>query len=440
MNKYIEQVLNKAKEEYRDEKEYLQALEEVLSTVSPLFDAHKEYEENHVLEELIEPDRIIHFKVNTQNDQGENEEYDGYRIQFNNLNGVYKGGLRFNPNVNESILKALGFEQTFKNALTTLPMGGAKGGSNFNPKGKTEAEIKRFCYAFMKELYPFIGEGIDVPAGDIGVGTREINYLFDAYKEYKNSDELGFISGKPLEKGGSLVRKEATGFGLVYLLMEILKEYPIENPRVIVSGAGNVAIYTAQKAMELGLKVIGMSDSKGFIIDENLDLDLIKELKEVKRTSLSEYPRGYHEGSIYDQDIKVDIVIPCGCQNEINLKRAQRIVKNGVKIVIEGANLPNDNDAIKYYRGNKIIFVPGKASNAGGVATSYLEMEQNALKEKWTFKEVDNKLKDIMISIHSQCVEIMKEYNLSPYDYLVAANIVSMKKVADKLIEKKAFK
>ena len=438
MNSYIEEILKKEKEKNPNQKEYIQALEEVLSSISIIFDNHPDYQEKKILERLVEPDRIIRFKVSLTRDDGTKEEYDGYRVQHNNVVGVYKGGLRFNTNVNESILKFLAFEQMFKNALTTLPMGGAKGGSNFNPKDKSEEEIKRFCFEFMKNLAPHIGEGLDVPAGDLGVGARELNYLFDAYKEIKKNEELGFITGKPIEKGGSLARKEATGYGLIYFVEEILKLHPIKNPRVIVSGSGNVALYAATKAKELGYKVIGMSDSKGYVIDEDLDIGLIKQTKEINRLSLKEYPKGeYHEGSIYDHEIDVDIVLPCATQNEIDLERAKRLVRNGVKIVAEGANMPNDNEAIKYYKDNKIIFVPGKASNAGGVSVSYLEMEQNRLKEKWTFEEVDNKLKNIMKSIHAQCLDAIKEYNLESFDYVTAANLASATKIINILLKKK---
>lgn len=437
MNSYIEEILKKEKEKNPNQKEYIQALEEVLSSISIIFDNHPDYQEKKILEKLVEPDRIIRFKVPLTRDDGTKEEYDGYRVQHNNVVGVYKGGLRFNANVNESILKFLAFEQMFKNALTTLPMGGAKGGSNFNPKDKSEEEIKRFCFEFMKNLAPHIGEGLDVPAGDLGVGAREINYLFDAYKEIKKNEELGFITGKPIEKGGSLARKEATGYGLIYFVEEILKLHPIKKPRVIVSGSGNVALYAAIKAKELGYKVIGMSDSKGYVIDEDLDIGLIKQTKETNRLSLKEYPKGeYHEGSIYDHEIDVDIVLPCATQNEIDLERAKRLVRNGVKIVAEGANMPNDNEAIKYYKDNKIIFVPGKASNAGGVSVSYLEMEQNRLKEKWTFEEVDNKLKNIMKSIHTQCLDAIKEYNLESFDYVTAANLASATKIINILLKK----
>ncbi|MDO5440237.1 MAG: NADP-specific glutamate dehydrogenase [Erysipelotrichaceae bacterium] len=438
MNSYVEKILNEEINKHPEELEFNQALEEVLKTISVIFDNHPEYEEMKILEKLVTPDNIVKFKVDLKRDNGDLETYDGYRVQFNNSVGVYKGGLRFNSHVNESVLKALGFEQTFKNALTGLAMGGAKGGSNFDPKGKSEEEIKRFCESFMQGLANHIGEGKDVPAGDLGVGAREINYLYDAYKKIKNNDEEGFITGKPIEKNGSLVRKEATGYGLVYLLNEIIKIHPISHEiRVIISGSGNVAIYTAEKCKELGMKVVGMSDSKGYIIDENLDLEQIKVIKEQKRGKLSEYSKGiYHEGSIYDAEIKADIAIPCGCQNEIDIKRAQNLVKNGIKIVIEGANMPDENDAIRYYLKNNIVFVPGKAANAGGVSVSFFEMEQNRLKEKWNFEKVDTLLKTTMINIHNQCLEAMKEYKLDSHDYLRAANLASAKIVIDKLIKR----
>lgn len=438
MNTYVEKILNEEINKHPDELEFNQALEEVLKTISIIFDNHPEYEGMRVLEKLVEPDHKINFKVNFKNDQGQEEVYDGYRIQFNNCVGVYKGGLRFNKNVNESILKALGFEQTFKNALTTLPIGGAKGGSNFDPKGKSEEEIKRFCTEFMKHLKDYIGENVDVPAGDLGVGSREVNYLFDAYKQMKQNDELGFITGKPIDKGGSLVRKEASGYGVGYLLEEIIKIHPIsDKKRVIVSGAGNVAIYTVEKCQQLGLHVVGISDSKGYILDENLDLEQIKIIKEQKRGNLSEYKGGiYQNGSIFDANIPIDIAIPCACQNEIDLEKAKNLVKNGVKIVIEGANMPNENDAIRYYLKNNVVFVPGKSANAGGVSVSFFEMEQNRLKEKWSFEKVDTLLKDTMISIHNQCLKAMDEYNLERHDYLRAANIASATTVINKLIKR----
>ena len=439
MNAYVQKVVDDVKREYPWQKEYIQAVEEVLDSISIIFDKHPEYEKMGVLERLVTPDRIISFKVPVEMDDGHVEVYHGYRVQQSNLNGPYKGGLRLNPTVNESIMKFLAFEQVFKNALTTCPMGGGKGGSNFNPKGKSEEEIKRFCYSFMKELHKYIGEGIDVPAGDIGVGAREITHFYNAFKEYDDrKDEEGFITGKPVAMGGSLARTEATGFGLVYFVEEILKRKPIENPRVVVSGSGNVAIYAAKKCQQLGWKVVGMSDSKGYILDEDLDVEEVRVLKEEKRTSLKEYSKGeYHEGSIYDTDLDVDIALPCATQNEINLERAKRLVKNGVKVVAEGANMPDDNEAIKYYKENGVIFAPGKAANAGGVATSYLEMEQNAAKVKWSFEEVDGKLNNIMKAVHKQCLDAINEYGLDEFDYVASANIAGATIVINEMINAK---
>lgn len=438
MNNYCERVIEEVKGKYSNEPEYIQAVEEVLNSLSVVFDRHPEYESLKVLENLVYADRIIEFKVPLTRDDGSLEYYRGYRIQHSNLLGVYKGGLRFHPSVCPSILKFLAFEQTFKNSLTTLPMGGGKGGSNFNPKGKSDAEIERFCYSFMKELSKYIGEGLDVPAGDLGVGGREIKYLFKAYKDIKKNDEMGFITGKPLDMGGSLARTEATGYGLVYFVEEVLKRKPIENPRVVVSGSGNVAIYAAKKCQQLGFKVVGMSDSNGYILDEDLDVEEVRRLKEDQnKASLSNYSKGtYKEGSIYDEDLHVDIVLPCATQNEINKERAERLVKNGVKIVAEGANMPDNNDAIAVYKANGVVFVPGKASNAGGVATSFLEMDQNWLREKWTFEEVDNKLKNIMKAIHESCIKAIDEYDLDKYDYVSGANIAGATKVINAYLAK----
>ena len=437
MNAYLERVVNDLKKKYPNQPEYLQAVEEVMGSISIIFDKHPEYEKMAIAERLVNPDRIVHFKVPVRMDDGRVDVYDGWRIQQNNYVGPYKGGLRLNPSVNEGILKFLAFEQVFKNALTTCPMGGGKGGSNFDPKGKSEEEVKRFCYAFMKELHKYIGEGVDVPAGDIGTGAREITHFFNAFREYDDrKDELGFITGKPIPMGGSLVRTEATGYGLVYLVEEILKRKPINNPKVVVSGSGNVAIYCAKKCQQLGWKVVGMSDSKGYILDDNLDVEQVRVIKEEKRGSLADYKGGeYHTGSIYDVDLNVDIALPCATQNEINLERAKRLVKGGVKIVAEGANMPDNNEAIAYYKETGVIFAPGKAANAGGVATSYLEMEQNAKKEKWTFEEVDAKLQGIMQAIHKQCLDATHEYNLDEFDYVGGANIAGATKVINLMVK-----
>lgn len=438
---YITRVLEEVKQKDQGQSEFLQAVSEVLKSVDVIFKQHPEYERMGVLERLIEPERIIMFKVSWIDDQGQVKVNRGYRVQFNGALGPYKGGLRFHPSVNLSILKFLGFEQVFKNALTTLPIGGAKGGSDFDPKGKSDQEIMRFCQAFMLELYRHIGPDVDVPAGDMGVGAREIGYLYGYYRRLRNASHRGVLTGKALLYGGSLVRKEATGYGLMYFVLEMAKHHNIElkGKRVIISGSGNVAIYAAEKALECGMKVIGMSDSKGYIIDEDLDIHVIKELKEVKRTSLKEYVSlvshgQYFEGSIYDHTIPYDMAFPCATQNEIDEKRALKMIKNGCMLVAEGANMPSSNEAIECYLNAKILFAPGKASNAGGVATSALEMSQNAMRLSWTFEEVDQKLQMIMKNIHQQCLDMMDRYQLESYNYAKAANIAGVQKVIDAMI------
>ncbi len=434
MNAYVERVLNELKGRYAEQPEFIQAVTEVFGSLELMIDAHPEYEKMAVLERLVEPERTVMFRVPVEMDDHHIEVYRGYRVQFNGAVGPYKGGLRFNPSVNLGVIKFLGFEQIFKNALTTLPMGGAKGGSDFNPKGKSEGEVRRFCQSFMKELYRHIGADTDVPAGDMGVGGREIGYLYGEFRRLTASNTQGVLTGKGLTFGGSLARTQATGYGLVYFVQEILKNNPIENPKVIVSGSGNVAIYACEKCQQLGHTVVAMSDTKGYIVDENIKLDVVKKIKEVNRGSLESYVElagsgAYYPGSVYDADIKADIVLPCGTQNEINLERAQRIVANGTKIVAEGANMPDNNEAIAYYHENGIIFAPGKAANAGGVATSGLEMSQNAQHLSWSFEEVDEKLHGIMVSIHKQCVEACKEYGLPENDYVAGANLAAAKKV-----------
>lgn len=433
---YIEQIIGKVKQKDQEQLEFIQAVEEVLHSIEPIFERHPEYEKKAILERLIEPERIIQFKVPWMDDNQVLHVNRGFRVQFNSALGPYKGGLRFHPTVNQSVLKFLGFEQIFKNALTTLPMGGGKGGSDFDPKGKSDAEIRRFCQSFMFELHRHIGPNVDVPAGDMGVGGREIGYLYGQYRRLRNAADQGVLTGKGVGYGGSLVRTEATGYGLVYFLMNILNQHKIKaaNKRVIVSGSGNVAIYAAFKAQENQMIVCGMSDSKGYIIDDALDVEAVRYLKEEKRASLAEYPElcghgQYYSGSIYDHEINVDIVLPCATQNEINLERAKRLHKNGVIVVAEGANMPNDNEAIQYYLANKIIFAPGKAANAGGVATSGLEMSQNSLRINWKFYEVDQKLQEIMENIHQQCLEVMQEYQIAPNDYVTSANIAAALKV-----------
>lgn len=439
--KYIDRVLEEIKQKDKDQPEFNQALEEVLKSVEVIFKKHPEYEKMAILERLVEPERIIQFKVPWVDDKGVTHVNRGYRVQYNNALGPYKGGLRFHPTVNLSVLKFLGFEQIFKNSLTTLPIGGGKGGSDFDPKGKSDAEVMRFCQSFMMELYRHIGPDVDVPAGDMGVGGREIGYLYGQYRRIRGISERGVLTGKGIGYGGSLARKEATGYGLVYFLLEMLKENNIEPAglNAIVSGSGNVAIYAVEKAMQHGIHVISMSDSHGYIVDDKLDLKVVKKIKEELRGSLKDYPKmakhgQYYEGSVYDGKLKAEIVLPCATQNEIDLKRAKAIVANGCIAVAEGANMPDNNDAIAYYIEKDILFAPGKAANAGGVATSALEMSQNSMRYAWTFEEVDEKLQDIMKQIHQQCIDAMKKYRLDKKNYVAAANIAGMQKVIDAMI------
>ena len=440
--KYTERIINELKDKDSDQNVFIQAVEEVLNSTQVIFDIHPEYENMAILERLVEPERTIMFKVPWTDDKGIIHVNRGFRVEYNSSLGPYKGGLRFHPTVNLGILKFLGFEQIFKNALTTLPIGGGKGGSDFNPKGKSDTEVMRFCQSFMTELYRHIGPDTDVPAGDMGVGGREIGYLYGHYRRLKGKSEPGVLTGKGLSFGGSLVRTQATGYGLVYLVRDVAKEHNIDlkGKRCLISGSGNVAIYAAEKAIQLGMKVIGVSDSKGFVIDDEFDLSIVKQIKEVERGSLISYVEkaghgDYAIGSVYDQDINVDIVLPCGTQNEINLERAKRIIKNGVMIVAEGANMPDNNDAVDYYLNEtNVIFLPGKAANAGGVATSALEMAQNSMRLSWTFEEVDEKLQAIMNAIFNQCRNAMNQYNLDKKNYVQAANIAGMQKVIDAMI------
>ena len=441
MMKYIERVLEEIKQKDKDQPEFNQALEEVLKSVEVIFKKHPEYEKMAILERLVEPERIIQFKVPWTDNKGVAHVNRGFRVQYNSALGPYKGGLRFHPTVNLSVLKFLGFEQIFKNSLTTLPIGGGKGGSDFDPKGKSDSEVMRFCQSFMTELYRHIGPDVDVPAGDMGVGGREIGYLYGQYRRIRGISERGVLTGKGIGYGGSLARKEATGYGLVYFLLEMLKANNIEPAglNAIVSGSGNVAIYAVEKAMQHGIHVIAMSDSRGYIVDEKIDLKVVKKIKEELRGSLKDYPKlakhgQYFEGSVYDAKLKAEIVLPCATQNEIDIKRAKAIVANGCIAVAEGANMPDNNDAIAYYLEKGILFAPGKAANAGGVATSALEMSQNSMRYSWTFEEVDEKLQDIMKQIHEQCTDAMKKYRLDKINYVAAANIAGMQKVIDAMI------
>ena len=438
---YVDEVLASVIEKNPSQPEFHQAVKEVLESLRPVIDANEEkYRKEALLERLVEPDRQILFRVPWVDDKGQAQVNRGFRVQFNNSIGPYKGGLRLHPSVNLGIIKFLGFEQIFKNSLTGLPIGGGKGGSDFDPKGKSDREVMAFCQSFMSELFKYIGADTDVPAGDIGTGAREIGYMFGQYKKLKGLYE-GVLTGKGLSYGGSLARTEATGYGLLYFVLEMLKRAN-KDPKgltAIISGSGNVAIYACEKAVQNGIKVIAMSDSKGYIIDDNLDLDVIKQIKEVERGSLASYVEKcghgeYHTGSVYDTDIKCDMVLPCGTQNEINLERAQRIVKNGCFLVAEGANMPDDNDAVNYYLANNVLFAPGKAANAGGVATSGLEMSQNSIRYAWTAEEVDAKLHDIMVSIHKQCTDTIEEYGLDKNNYVAGANIAGMNKVIQAMI------
>ena len=437
---YIERVLTNLKAKNTDQPEFIQAVEEVLESLEPVIKAHPEYEDMAILERLTEPERTLMFKVPWMDDQGKVQVNRGYRIQFSSAIGPYKGGLRFHPSVNLGIIKFLGFEQIFKNSLTTLPIGGGKGGSDFDPQGKSDAEVMRFCQSFMTELYRHIGPSVDVPAGDIGVGGREIGYLFGQYKRIRN-EFSGVLTGKGLNWGGSLVRTQATGYGLCYFTEAMLndKNDTFKGKRVVISGSGNVAIYAAEKAMQLGAKVIAMSDSSGYVVDENgIDLSIMKEIKEVRRGRIHEYTdivkhASFHkEGSIWS--VPCEVALPCATQNELHKEDAEMLVKNGVIAVAEGANMPTTPDAIEVLQANHILYAPGKASNAGGVATSGLEMAQNSARLSWTFEEVDSKLKQIMENIYKTVSATAKEYGMED-NFMAGANIAGFIKVADAMID-----
>ena len=443
MNEYLNRVLKQTEQNNLNEPEYLQAVKEVLTSIEPVIEQHKEiYEKTALLERMVEPERIITFRVPWVDDNDQVQVNRGYRVQFSSLIGPYKGGLRFHPSVNQSIMKFLGFEQIFKNALTGLPIGGAKGGSNFDPKGKSDNEIMRFCQSFMTELYRHIGADVDVPAGDIGVGGREIGYLFGQYKRIRNAYEGGVLTGKDICYGGSLARKEATGYGLIFFMREMLKAHndSLDGKTVIISGSGNVAIYAAEKAAEAGAKVVTMSDSNGCIYaPDGIDLDLVKQIKEVERGRIKEYlkvhPEAQYIEAVKGEDspvwtIKADIALPCATQNEISLNSAKILVKNGVKAVGEGANMPCTIDATNYFLENNILVAPAKAANAGGVATSAIEMSQNSMRFYYTFDEVEEKLDRIMVNIFNACKQAADEYNHSG-NYVMGANIASFKKLAD---------
>ncbi|MGH2103600.1 NADP-specific glutamate dehydrogenase [Aerococcus urinaeequi] len=437
---YIKVTQEKWHKQYEAEPEFIQVLDEFLDSVAPVIEEHPEYVEKNILQVLAIPERIISFRVPWTDDKGNAQVNTGYRVQFNSALGPYKGGLRFHPTVNQSILKFLGFEQIFKNSLTGQPIGGGKGGADFDPKGKSDNEIMRFCQSFMTELQKYIGPDKDVPAGDIGVGGREIGFLFGQYKKLRGF-ENGVLTGKPLLYGGSLARTEATGYGAVYYLNEMLKAKndTIEGKRAIISGAGNVAIYAAEKLQELGGTAISVSDSTGYIIDETgIDVALLRDVKEVRRERLTAYAEAkpsasYFEGSVWDHEIAAYLAIPAATQNEVKKPQADQLVKNGVKFISEGANMPLDAPATETLLANDVYVGPAKAANAGGVAVSSLEMAQNSQRQSWTFEEVDGMLQDIMKNIFSESKEAASTYGKE--DNLIAgANIAGFKKVADAMI------
>ena len=432
----LDMVMESVKKRNPNDPEFLQAVEEVFESLNVINEVHPELLDESVLTRMVEPERQIIFRVPWVDDNGKTQVNRGFRVQFNSAIGPYKGGLRFHPSVNISIIKFLGFEQVFKNSLTTLPMGGGKGGSDFDPKGKSDGEIMRFCQSFMTELYRHIGPDTDVPAGDIGVGGREIGFLFGQYKRIKN-EFSGVLTGKGLTYGGSKGRTEATGYGLCYLTEALLKDKgtSFEGKKVDISGSGNVAIYACEKAQQLGATVLTMSDSNGYVYDPNgIDLDTVKEIKEVRRGRIKEYvethPMAKYVAGEHPWSVPCDIALPCATQNELTLDDAKALTANGVFCVCEGANMPTTPDAIHYFLTNNVLYVPGKAANAGGVACSGLEMSQNAEHLSWTLEEVDKKLKEIMTSIFETCRDTAAEYG-RPDEYVVGANIAGFLKVAE---------
>ncbi len=445
-NPYLQKVYQQVCQRDANEPEFLNAVMEVLSTLEPVIEKHPEYEAAGLIERLVEPERAVQFRVAWQDDQGKTQVNRAFRVQFNSAIGPYKGGLRFHPSVNLSIIKFLAFEQTFKNSLTGLPMGGGKGGSDFDPKGKSDAEIMRFCQSFMTELSRYIGAETDVPAGDIGVGGREIGYLFGQYKRLQNRFS-GILTGKGLSYGGSLVRTQATGYGLLYFVQEMLSVMAndsVKDKVTVISGSGNVAIYAAEKAQELGAKVVALSDSNGYIYDKNgIDLNVVKQIKEVRRGRIREYMDAvpsaeYHEGCRGIWSIPCEIALPCATQNELLLEDSQKLIANGVKLVAEGANMPCSLDAVAAFQNSGVLYAPGKAANAGGVATSGLEMCQNAMKYSWSKEEVDQKLHQIMVGIFHDAYNAAKEYNMENEQHqanlLAGANIAGFSKVADAMM------
>jgi glutamate dehydrogenase (NADP+) len=449
MSAYLDEIMGLVKAKNPAEPEFHQAVQEVVESLIPVLDKHPEYRKAKIVERITEPERVIMFRVPWEDDKGNYNVNRGFRIEMNSAIGPYKGGLRFHPSVNLGILKFLAFEQVFKNSLTTLPMGGGKGGSDFDPKGKSDAEVMRFAYSFMSELFRHIGPDTDVPAGDIGVGGREIGFLFSMYKKLRN-EFTGVLTGKGINWGGSLIRPEATGYGAVYFAAEMLatRDETLEGKTALVSGSGNVFQYTAEKLLDLGAKVLTVSDSSGYIYDEEgIDRDklaFIMELKNVKRGRIKEYADKY-KNAVYTAvdpnrdynplwDHKADCAFPSATQNEINLKDAQNLIKNGVYVVSEGANMPTVPDGVELFIKEKILYGPGKAANAGGVATSGLEMSQNSIRYAWTREEVDQKLHGIMKAIHKNCYETAKAYG-TPGNYVNGANIAGFLKVADTMLD-----
>ena len=440
-NAYLQRVYDQVVARDPDQKEFHQAVLEVLESLAPIVDQHPEYERNGLFERFVEPERVISFRVPWVDDQGKVQVNRGYRVQFNSAIGPYKGGLRFHPSVNTSIIKFLGFEQIFKNSLTGLPLGGGKGGSNFDPKGRSDGEVMRFCQAFMTELYRHIGSNCDVPAGDIGVGGREIGFLFGQYKRLSNRF-TGVLTGKDIIYGGSLARKEATGYGLLYFTEEMLKclrHESVFGKTLVVSGSGNVAIYAVEKATYLGGKVIAMSDSKGYVVDEDgIKLDVVKQIKEVERGRISEYAKRvpgsrYVEGCRGIWSLPCQVALPCATQNELDLEGAKQLVANGVMAVAEGANMPCTAEATAHFQANGVLFAPAKAANAGRVATSGLEMSQTSMRSSWSFDQVDERLKGIMLNIFHMAAKAAEECG-RPGDLVTGANVAGFAKVANAML------
>ena len=441
MKQYVDDILDLVSKRDPDQTHFKNTVAEVLTSVVPLLEKHPEYKQHKILERMIEPDRIITFRVPWVDDKGEIQVNRGFRVQMSSTLGPYKGGLRFHPSVTLDILKFLAFEQVYKNALTGLPIGGGKGGSDFDPHGRSDNEVMNFCQSFMTELYRHIGPNVDVPAGDIGVGGREIGYLFGQYKRIRDSYDAGVLTGKRTDYWGSLARTEATGYGLLYFVQDMLaaKGIDLAGKTVVVSGAGNVAIYAIEKAQEFGAKVVTCSDSNGYIYDpDGIDLAAVKDIKEVRRARIKEYaathPNAeYHEGCSGVWSVKCDIALPCATQSEIDLESAKQLVANGVQAVGEGANMPSTLDAIRYFQSHKVLFAPAKAANAGGVATSALEMSQNSERRQWTFEKVDKRLRKIMSHIYRDAKKNAELY-ADPDDLVAGANITAFAKVADVML------